>query len=1032
MENEHHELQKRESIEAGSKLKLHTRTKRTRGEENLVYVDQDDTPRAEDNIVDTEMNGSNSHSIELEMASANKYLDSMLNKITRKLMGLDLFDSIVEPSDAETPVKREQASVNIVFDPNRGRKMVFNKKGSLQIAPKARKNNIEDFNTFVNDRFDRIRINLIKGVYVYYADFVDAVDKTVNEVFYHFKIDYNKDFFKSYYSFITEGIETYKQKKLHDINTLYDHWPELRLSTEKFPRYPLQTRKYYNIDNYESALEANEKENINGIYNLENLLKSDVKPSCEANCSCNNKITEYCKISQFREFWETQCNDKRSNIECDDSCGCDFRCKNRALQTHDMKELSKNIEVKLAWGIDLATRQSICFLMPAYLNFEGQIYYMDKIINTLNDFGYEGWNITNTFEKLAANAAKNLIEYKKSQRMFDSPETTEPKNDFEILLTNETSNSTCNSRAGRNGNNSTDDIVVHIDRAMDYDINETSTFMNPYNCNEYSSSNFAKEDSKTIKSIISSQLSNPYTDYKQQISKLEQLEQELEVYSTLLKYSKISQVRAALRVHSKGLGVVCNKQTGIEKNSLVVRYIGEVYPVWYWCMKQDIIKSFFSMIKKDKCKKFAQYKNNYNIDFYNIMLEKNSKEPKGKDIVVVDPIIKGNFASRLSHSCDPNCMAFPVISNGQYSIAMYAIRDIAYHEELTFDYCSITESEQEYKSSICLCGTLHCKGHYLGFTKKHLDVFTGDAKRCLIDDASNSFLRNNANILQACETSFTDSKREELLRFCIGENTFKDSPEWLKNWSYYVLKTIKKEKNGLIKEVLGVELEDEEIEIGADVKLSEAQVQTKFEIDTLFSQRITNLVISIDKLRHFITRQDPASKSQLPLQMLGLDQHIGYVSDILSIIFESKDALDAELKNKIKAYTKGNMPGQQVNDSTFVQQFGCPKVRRLIQGKLLLLETSYCIREKSNYYTAKHRKHGTGCQPETLQALSDILYLMAFTVVCFTSNVYDGFSLFIDVRECDLTSAKRTFSLNLKPEEEQLVDLSKPITNMEK
>ena len=61
----------------------------------------------------------------------------------------------------------------------------------------------------------------------------------------------------------------------------------------------------------------------------------------------------------------------------------------------------------------------------------------------------------------------------------------------------------------------------------------------------------------------------------------------------------------------------------------------------------------------------------------------------------IDPIIKGTFGSRLSHSCDPNCITVPMVAEGNYTIALYSIKDIKYGEELTFDYCSVTEDKEE-------------------------------------------------------------------------------------------------------------------------------------------------------------------------------------------------------------------------------------------------------------------------------------------------------------------------------------------------
>jgi len=44
------------------------------------------------------------------------------------------------------------------------------------------------------------------------------------------------------------------------------------------------------------------------------------------------------------------------------------------------------------------------------------------------------------------------------------------------------------------------------------------------------------------------------------------------------------------RIHTKGLGIFCDKKEGIEQNSLVVEYFGEMYRQWFWFEKQDIIK----------------------------------------------------------------------------------------------------------------------------------------------------------------------------------------------------------------------------------------------------------------------------------------------------------------------------------------------------------------------------------------------------------------------------------------------------------
>lgn len=152
---------------------------------------------------------------------------------------------------------------------------------------------------------------------------------------------------------------------------------------------------------------------------------------------------------------------------------------------------------------------------------------------------------------------------------------------------------------------------------------------------------------------------------KELLQEVEMLARGIEV---LIKQLGIKQLRDCVRSFSKGLGVVCVNPRGILRNSLIVRYFGEVYPPWFWYLKQDAIKSFLSKLKKGHCRKLAQYRTNYNMEFYNIFLEKHRDEPQGTELLVIDPIIKGNYASRLSHSCDPNCVTLPVVSEGQYSI----------------------------------------------------------------------------------------------------------------------------------------------------------------------------------------------------------------------------------------------------------------------------------------------------------------------------------------------------------------------------
>ncbi|KOS18004.1 Histone-lysine N-methyltransferase [Escovopsis weberi] len=79
------------------------------------------------------------------------------------------------------------------------------------------------------------------------------------------------------------------------------------------------------------------------------------------------------------------------------------------------------------------------------------------------------------------------------------------------------------------------------------------------------------------------------------------------------------------------------------------------------------------------------------------------------DNTVIDATKKGGIARFINHSCMPNCTAKIIKVEGSKRIVIYALRDIALNEELTYDY----KFEREIGSTDripCLCGTAACKG----------------------------------------------------------------------------------------------------------------------------------------------------------------------------------------------------------------------------------------------------------------------------------------------------------------------------------
>jgi hypothetical protein len=213
------------------------------------------------------------------------------------------------------------------------------------------------------------------------------------------------------------------------------------------------------------------------------------------------------------------------------------------------------------------------------------------------------------------------------------------------------------------------------------------------------------------------------------------------------------------RIHPKGQGAVCMRSSGIGRGTIIAKYFGHVYAPWEWFWKQDAIKQL---------QKRLGSVNGTGVDFYNIVLERPCDDVQGYDVLFVDPSSFGNFSSRFSHSCDPNC-ATKVMgqSQGQYSVVMFALRDIVPGEELTFDYNSVTESQEEYQSAVCLCGAASCRGSFLFYANSR--AFKYFTEEC------HTTLERVRILLDACHIASTSQSLSQSDRNILLKYGFKSS-----------------------------------------------------------------------------------------------------------------------------------------------------------------------------------------------------------------------------------------------------------------
>jgi SET domain-containing protein len=81
--------------------------------------------------------------------------------------------------------------------------------------------------------------------------------------------------------------------------------------------------------------------------------------------------------------------------------------------------------------------------------------------------------------------------------------------------------------------------------------------------------------------------------------------------------------------------------------------------------------------------------------------------------MVIDAGRNGNAAKYINHSCDPNCEA---VETDDGRVFIYALRDIARGEELTYDYNYILDEPHNAankKLYPCHCGSVRCRGTIL-------------------------------------------------------------------------------------------------------------------------------------------------------------------------------------------------------------------------------------------------------------------------------------------------------------------------------
>ncbi|KAF5939884.1 hypothetical protein HYC85_021051 [Camellia sinensis] len=276
----------------------------------------------------------------------------------------------------------------------------------------------------------------------------------------------------------------------------------------------------------------------------------------------------------------------------------------------------------------------------------------------------------------------------------------------------------------------------------------------------------------------------------------------------------------------------------------------------------------------------------------------------GYDLVVVDAMHKANYASRICHSCRPNCEAKVTAVDGQYQIGIYAVRPIEYGEEIAFDYNSVTESKEEYEASVCLCGSQVCRGSYLNLTGE------GAFQKVLKD--WHGILDRHHLLLGACKLNFVSEEDYiDLGRAGLGSCLLGGLPGWLIAYSTRLVRFINFERTKLPEEILRHNLEEKGkhfADISIEVEKSDAEVQA----EGVYNQRLQNLALTLDKVRYVMrcVFGDP-KKAPPPLERLSPEAAVSFlwkaegslVDELIQCMApHMDDSMLNDLKSKIRAH----------------------------------------------------------------------------------------------------------------------------------
>jgi hypothetical protein len=300
------------------------------------------------------------------------------------------------------------------------------------------------------------------------------------------------------------------------------------------------------------------------------------------------------------------------------------------------------------------------------------------------------------------------------------------------------------------------------------------------------------------------------------------------------------------RSHPKGDGVVLSKESGLTSGSFVGYYGGDVAMPWRFYERE--VSRLSRGNSKSQCI----------LSTHAVTLERPDVDNLGSFVLYVDATQSANFASRINHSCSPNCALKTFLVHGELKLGIWTLRDIKDGEELTIDFRTKGDFERELQGLACLCGSEHCERNFVNML-----VPTSPINSFMMEKYT--ILQRTKTLLQSVQAGLTRNDISRLERYGFKKILLDDAldveatypvPKWLKTWAAQTLGVIEEESEELRNVLQTSECDPDELGYRLE------------DVNRLASCRVKLLMVAMDKARFFLNNQDSANSKEPPIQLL--------------------------------------------------------------------------------------------------------------------------------------------------------------------